>query len=484
MVSFKMALLCSLLISGLLFAAVDRKNVHINNVKVGELYFPENFLFGFANAEQQNSSEDDLPNSDWTRWQKTTWPNGKPHIEDAQRQGKSCDFWNLYKEDIRLMKQDFNVNTFRFSVSWDRIEPKEGEFSEEALNHYSDLVDSLLAAGIIPMITLHHFASPIWFADKDGFEKEENIHYFVRFAKKVFERLGDKVPLWCTINEPTIYMFQGYLPLNCKFPPGKGGLTSWPLAVKVLRNLMQAHTETYHALKAMPGGDKAQVGLVHQHLKIESYFWWNLIGQGLGKLLNYLMAYSVLDFMKTGTFSYGLTGYFREEYKAPEQKLSDFIGLNYYSRVLIKWFGSTHAPDEVMTDMPYALYPQGLYDAIKDVSVLGLPIYITENGTADNQENDWRRAKFFKEYLKMVSLAIEDGYDVRGYYCWTLTDNFEWDMGYKPHFGVYSVNRETQERKLKNGGLVYANIIKASRAGQLTQHTSDYIVPNVIAQLA
>ncbi len=467
-------LLLAILASLNLLAVYDRKDVHIHLVKPEELHFPQNFLFGFAISAAQNYPED--PNSTWTRWQKTTWPDGSPHIEDGQRSGKACDHRNLYKEDIKLMKKDFNVNTFRFSVAWSRIEPKEGEFNQEELQHYSDKVDTLLAAGIVPMITLHHFDHPIWFEDRGGFEKEENIEYFVRFSQEVFKVLGSKVPLWCTINEPTIYMFQAYLPFNCKFPPAKASIfpPSFPLAAKVLRNLLQAHTQVYQTLKALPGGEEAQVGLVHQYLKFEPYHWWNPLDHFMPLVMNKLMVSSVLDFIQTGVFSYGIPYLYKEEYKAPEGKISDFVGLNYYSRVLCNINKSVHLPEEVKTDMAYALYPHGLYYAIKDIARLGLPIYITENGTADNQENDWRRAKFFREYLKMVSLAIEDGFDVRGYYCWTLTDNFEWDLGYKPQFGVYSVNRETQERKLKKGAHLYAHVIKAAREGLLIQHTSDY----------
>ncbi len=381
---------------------VDQDNIVLDNLyKVDELHFPKDFLFGFAIASAQNDAEDE--NSTWTQWQRTTWPDGKPHIDDGERSGKACDHWNLYKKDIELMKNDFNANTFRFSVAWSRIEPKEGEFSDEALKHYSQEVDALLEAGIVPMITLHHFDHPTWFEEKGAFEKEENISYFTRFSKKVFEKLGQKVPLWCTINEPTIYMFQGYMPFNCKFPPGKFSMLLWhPLAVKVLRNFMQAHTETYHALKAMPGGDKAQIGLVHQYLKFQPYNWYNPVDHFMKLVCNQLMVDAVLDFMEKGIFSFGFPGYYYEEYKAPEGKLSDFIGLNYYSRVLQYWFSKKGAcySNEIMTDMPYALYPQGIYLAIKDVSRLGLPIYITENGTDDREENDWRRAKFFREYLK------------------------------------------------------------------------------------
>ncbi len=459
----------------------DRHSIDMKQLHVDELYFPRGFLWGFAIAEQQNSGASNLPGSNWSHWEKTSFANGQPHIEGDQRSGKACDHWNLYKDDIALMKGDFNANAFRFSVAWDRIEPEEGTFSEEALQHYSDEVDALLKAGITPMITLHHFAHPQWFEEKGGFEHEENIALFVRFAQKVFETLGDRVPFWCTINEPTIYMFQGYLPFHCVFPPGKSSVIDWSLAIKVLRNLMQAHTETYHALKQMPGGARAQIGFVHQYLKFEAYSWYNLIEQYPGAALNKLMNDCVLRFLKTGTFAYGQ--YFtREEYTAPAGPIADFFGLNYYSRALIecKW---THLkvdascyPGEVMTDMPYAIYAPGLYYAIKDVSSIGLPIYITENGIADkNNVDDTHRQEWLREYLKTLSLALEDGYDVRGYFCWTLTDNFEWDTGFTMKFGLYSVDYPTQARLLKQGARIYANVIRTAREGSLNRHTADYL---------
>ncbi len=469
------------------YAAIERKNIEIDKLHLDELYFPKTFLFGFAIAEQQNSGEGNLPDSNWSHWERTSFEGGAPHIRRGQRSGTSCDHWNRYQEDIKLMKEDFGANAFRFSLAWDRIEPVRGQYSEAALKHYSDEVDALLKAGITPMITIHHFAHPQWFEEMGAFEKEENIAIFVDFARKVFEVLGNRVKLWCTINEPTAYVLQGYL--TGAFPPGKS--VDKPLAGKVLRNLMQAHTEVYKALKGMPGGNEAQIGLVHAYLKFEPYCFFNPLEYLPGLFFNSgFLNDSVLNFLKTSEFSCGFPLYYYESYKAPEGPVSDFIGLNYYSRVIVELkltniltlnlgqaIEPSCYPGEVMTDMPYALYPQGLYYAIVEVAKTGLPIYITENGIADKENiNDWRRAKFFREYPKIASIAIEDGYDIRGYFCWTLDDNFEWDMGYDMCFGVYSVNLETKERKIKEGATKYAEIMKASIAGLLQRHTSDYLL--------
>ncbi len=460
-----------------------RKDLNVDKLHTDQLHFPKDFLFGFAMSEQQNSGADNLPDSQWTRWEQTQWPDGTPHINDGMTSGVANDHWNRFQEDIDLMKADFNANTFRFSLAWDRIEPRPGEFNEEALQHYSDEVDACLRAGIKPMITLHHFAHPTWFEDMGGFENEENIRYFVRYSQKVFERLGDRVPFWCTINEPTIYVLQGYLPLDhgSVFPPGKGRgitktVTAWPLAITVLRNLMQAHTETYQALKAMKNGNNAQIGLVHQYLKFESYSSYDPFEKFIGFRYNNFLVDAVIDFLKTGTFTCGIPGINRQTYTAPDGPRGDFVGLNYYSKVFVRIepfklkAGSVAAPGEVMTDLEFGSYPQGIYEALQHMATIGLPIYITENGIADNQVPDVRRVQWIRRYLKAISVALEDGVDVRGFFYWTFTDNFEWNRGWASEFGLY-----TRDRVLKQGSQIYADIVKAARNGDLEKHTEDYI---------
>jgi len=462
----------SLVVSLLLVASSPISLLHTDpppwnwsSVETETIDVPDNFLWGIAWSEYQNSGAGHCSKSNWALWEQTSAKDGLPHIVDNQQSGYACDHWNRYQTDVELMK-DLGVNAARFSIEWSNIEPEEGVFDEAAFAHYEDLLDQLSAAGITPMITLHHFTDPLWFTHKGGFEKEENVHYFVRFSQKVFERLGSKVNLWCTINEPTIYMFMGYV--LGKFPPGK---TNPVLAMRVMKHLLQAHTQTYAALKAMPYGDTAQIGIVHQYLVFEPYRSWNVLERLPGIYFNYILNTAVLGFFKTGTFTavplvpdlYSLT------YHAPkDQKLMDFIGLNYYSRVLIKsQFSlsdpmiSSHYPDETMTDMPWAIYPDGLYKAIKEVASLGVPLYITENGIADGKDD--RRELFLRRYLYSLSQAIKDGFDVRGYFYWSLMDNFEWDQGYGKDFGLYAVDRDTQERTLRESSKYYQKIIQHTK---------------------
>lgn len=435
--------------------------ISLENYYCEALDVPENlrkdFNWGFAICEYQNSGQNNCPNSNWADWENSSYENNLPHIKNHQVSVDSCDFWNNYVSDIERMK-DFGVNSLRFSLAWDRIEPNEGEFDQEALEHYDDVIDRLLEAGIKPLITLHHFVHPRWFEELGGFENEENIKYIVRFAKKVFNRYSDRVSLWCTINEPNVFTLQGYM--RAAFPPGKSNVYT---ALKVLRNLLKAHTDIYMKLKSLPRGGDAEIGFIHQYLKFEAYHKWNVIEHLPGFFFNYILNYLTLNFLKTGKFSVPTLSY-----TAPIAKRLDYIGLNYYSRVLLQTqfslkepMKATCYPDEIMTDMPYPIYPKGLYDAIMDVATLGVPVYITENGIADQKDD--RRDLFLRSYISAMFDAIRDGVDVRGYYYWTFTDNFEWDEGFLMKFGLYEVDFQTQERTLRGGAQYFKEIINKTR---------------------
>lgn len=411
-----------------------------------EISVPKNFIWGTALSEYQVSGAHICKDSNWSNFESKL-------VEQSET---ACEFWHRYKEDIQEMAAR-GVQSLRFSIEWCLIEPEKGKFDLDAIAHYNDLINELLRAGITPMITLHHFVHPQWFEEMGGFEYEENNRYFERFAAYVFSAFSDRVQLWCTINEPTIFAFQGYV--RGVFPPGKTNmLTAW----KVLKNLIQLHCQTYRLLKALPHGNKAQIGLVHQYLSFESYTAYNPLEKMPGLLFNALLNQSVMTFLKTHVFS-GLGGLIY--YDASQEPIADFIGLNYYSRAMIKAQAVLTDPvipscadGEIMTDMPYAIYPQGFYDAIMDVAQCELPIYITENGIADAQDN--RRDLWIRTYLGALNKAVADGADVRGFYYWSIMDNYEWDMGYEKKFGLYAVDMETKERTLRPGSQFYFDLLK------------------------
>jgi beta-glucosidase len=346
------------------------------------------------------------------------------------------------------------------------------------------------------MITIYHWTHPQWFEDKGAFEYEENIKYFVRYAIKVFEALSPQVNLWCTINEIGSVVIQAYL--RGVFPPGK--INPW-IALKVMRCMMLAHCEAYRALKKLPGGDSAQIGLVHSYVPFEPHdlgydrpmafadaptkpldapwsltalprlIWarMNVIERGGVAWMKFFFNDQMLKFLKTGTMLDWVPGLSLNVPDAPD--CYDFIGLNFYARVIIESnvygclmgdykegiaFPSCRE-GEVMTDMQYPVCPESLYCAIQEFSQLGKPIYITENGCPDAKDD--RRADYIKRYLYALSEAIKDGYDVRGYYYWSLMDNFEWDEGYAKKFGLYEVDFKTLKRTLRTGAHAYKDAI-------------------------
>jgi beta-glucosidase len=422
--------------------------------------FGKDFLWGTATASHQ--IEGGCDNNNWFAFESAVDEQGKPRIKDAQKAGACCNGWGLYKEDTRLMK-DLALNAYRFSVEWSKIEPKQGEFDEGALDHYEKVVDELLANGIQPMVTLHHFTNPLWFEEQGAFFQDNSPEVFTRFVDRVVKRLGAKVKLWCTINEPAIYAVFGYF--TAEFPPAE---TNAAKAARVLRNMLLAHTAAYKSIKkARP---EAQVGLVVHVALFDPPNPWNLVDVLIARMLNQNMNNSHFQYLTRGKFNFSIPGMVNESYSGGEKDAFDFIGLNYYTNHfrLFKPLGKeqfieiTRAPAERLTDMGWAIYPEGLYRSLKVIKgFTSKPIYIAENGIADAA--DTKRANYIEEHLLALNKAIADGIDVRGYFYWTFMDNFEWAHGFNSRFGLYKVDLATQKRTLYEGSRKYLEIIQASR---------------------
>jgi beta-glucosidase/6-phospho-beta-glucosidase/beta-galactosidase len=520
-------------------------------------------LCGTAVSEYQVSGSASCPHSNWAAWEAKGTHKGHPTIKNNDRSGDACHFWHTWPEDINLIT-DLGCNAFRFSIEWSVIEPEEGVFCMEAVQHYIDMVNALLARGIEPMITLHHFTHPQWFEEKGGFASEDNIKFFVRFCEYVFNHLSDRVTLWCTINEIGPFVFEGYI--EGVFPPGK--TMALREAALVMRTMLKAHCEVYRALKKLPNGKTAQIGLVHQYAPFEShtavpktafkifvgcglvagacvalkkmffnttdmlempdflpclpttvsftksdmfgtypltkyvhYDVHNYFGvgtayalSGVGALLSgarslymfnamekmpamfmdYIFNGAMLHFLKTGTI-FPYIPFLRMTIEDAPQ-LYDFIGLNCYSRMVMRSrvqdaVSGLPAPDpefpivhpsgkdgELMTDMPYAICPEALYEGIVEIAKLGKPIFITECGAPDR--SDVYRGFYIKSYLYALSRAMREGYDIRGFFYWSLMDNFEWNRGYEQKFGLYHVDFKTQKRSLYLGSQVYKELLK------------------------
>lgn len=428
-----------------------------NDINLNDLTFPENFIWGAATASHQ--VEGNCTNN-WSEFERGENARNAPNIKDNQKSGIACDHWNRYKEDIRLIAR-LGVSHYRFSLEWSKIEPQQGQFDKQALDHYSDLIDELIKAGITPVITLHHFTHPIWFDTIGAFEKQENIKHLVEFSKKVFDAYSDRVKLWCTINEPGVVAVQGYF--TGMFPPGK---SSGKSTAEVYKNLLEAHVQMYHALKNLENGESCKIGIVKNINQFDPWRRYHILDWLLCMGLDHVFNTSAIEFFKTGKLKFripGLVWLTHTNIKAKESM--DFFGLNYYSHVHIKFniFKKDYSElmymdTDKMTDMPYAMYPEGIYRAIHLVSKLNFPIIITENGVADHRDSI--RKEFIQKYIYATSKSIEDGYNVIGYFYWSLMDNFEWAFGYDMKFGLYSVDFKNQSRELREASKTFTKIIE------------------------
>lgn len=436
--------------------------------------FPKDFIWGSGGAAYQYWGRDILKNAQWAPYEDGSgWI--LPHIDNNDRSGDGNGNFTRNIQDIQLAK-NLGVNSDRFSIDWSFIEPEEGKFNHNAIEYYKNHCQELIAQGMTPMATLHHFVHPQWFEAKGGFEKVENIKYFLKFAARAFAELNPYINLWATFNEPGVFAFAGYY--RGVFPPGKQDAA---LTGKVLRNLMIAHVYTYRMLKKMPGGDTAQIGLVHQFLTSEATSSYAVHMKDLADVMNMCFHTAIFNFLKTGIFdfkvdslytflldkktaaTFGPAKLYDKTIITPGEKIFDWIGVNYYTKNLFGFGGATCNPEngEYMTDMPYRAYPQGLYEMIHEASTLGVPMYVTENGCPDIK--DTHREEWIQTHLYAVAQALKDGYDVRGFYYWSLLDNFEWDMGWNQKFGLYHVDLVTKVRTLRKGSEAYARIIALNR---------------------
>lgn len=423
------------------------QNINTENIK-----FPKEFLWGAATAAYH--IEGNLYNNNWSAWE-TQIVDGKPTIKNNEKCGNACDHWNRWQEDFKYLK-DLGVNAYRFSMEWSRVEPEEGIFDQSAIDQYKQMCKRLIELNIKPVLTIHHFTNPIWFENLGAFEKQENCKYLVRFAEKIFDEFKEYVDMWCTINEPAVYAAHGYFLGD--FPPGKKDLNC---AITVLGNLLNTHVEIYNSLKAKDASK--QIGIVKQIFQFDPYNSFNPLDRTLCKYLNHIFNDIVLQFFATGNFNAYIPFIINQNFSnAMATKANDFFGLNYYSNIKLKlklntkeFFKIKHRNKDIITDIPHTVYAEGIYRALKEVSKLGIPIYITENGIAD--ASDLKRELFLKRYLYAVSKAIDEGVDVRGYFYFSLLDNFEWAEGYTPRFGLMHVDFNNQRRTFRHSSKAFKN---------------------------
>ncbi len=427
------------------------QKMHEKGKSGATFHFPPDFKWGVATASHQ--VEGNNKNNQW--W---AWEHQAGRIVNGDKSGLACNWWQDAEGDFDLIAH-MGMNSLRLSIEWSRIEIAPGQIDMTALERYREMLKALITRGIEPMVTLHHFSNPIWFENDGGWLSHKAVAYFARYVEQVVNVLGEYTNLWCTINEPNVYAYMGYI--KGDFPPGAHDFRA---AFRVQRNLLKAHAAAYRTIHDIQ--ESAQVGLAHNIRIFEPanpkllldrmVTWFQDIGFNQG----------ILKALKSGWWlpPMGI---------GPALKIRhtlDWIGLNYYTRDLVAFdrkaassgFGrAMHAEDAELLDGGYGeLHPGGLRKALKRLAQLELPIYITENGIPDSDDDQRPRALLL--HLHQAWKILQNNLPLKGYYHWTLTDNFEWAEGWSLRFGLLALDSETQERIRRPSADLYASIAKGN----------------------
>ncbi len=406
--------------------------------------FPKRFLWGVATSAHQVEGN---THNQWSVWElehaKTLAAKAEYHLgdlanwSDIKREAKNphnyvsgdgVGHYERYEEDFQIIKK-LGLNAFRYSIEWSRVEPEEGTWNAEAINHYKRYTHRLKERGIEPVVTLFHFTLPVWFAQKGGFEKRRNVQYFVRYAEKIINELGSDVKIVTTLNEPLVYATQSYY--EHQWPPAYVGKKF--LLWRVINNLALAHNQAARAIHKL---GRYKVTLSHN----SAYYYPG-------------------DDAWLSRVSANVMQYFQDDYFLRKvRKQCDLLGVNFYFSNRVYGY-RVHNPMERVSDLGWDLSPADLQYCLERLSrKYKLPIIVTESGVADS--SDEHRQWLIAQHILAVQRAIEHGVDVRGYLHWSLLDNFEWAYGKWPRFGLVAVDYQTKQRTVRKSGVWYGKIVK------------------------
>ncbi|MBN2601027.1 MAG: family 1 glycosylhydrolase [Candidatus Marinimicrobia bacterium] len=469
MINFLISLLffCILLTIWLNFMHHDVKWKN-HRITIDQHCFPKGFLWGAATSAHQ--VEGDCTNNDWFAWEKSYDNDANPRIKNSDRSGRASNHWDRYQSDLQLLKA-LGCNSYRFSVEWSKLLPQPGTWNQGTADHYIEMCAAMREMNIVPNVTLHHFTLPQWLAVRGGFEHPDSVKYFADFTQRIAETLDPFVDLWATFNEPVVFAMMGWV--RGIWPPGKKDLC---IAARVLANLLEAHQRAYHILHktvlqdADGDGVPCRVGIVKNITVFDPARKWWLPDWLTTLTIDKLYNGAVLNAFHTDRFKFKMFNAVRfvKEFPGLSDTL-DWIGVNYYTQFLTKPDLKSNLNIRIYprkklpkTDMDWAVYPAGLYRALRMVQPFGVPIYITENGIAT--QDDQLRERFILQHIDAMHEALLDKIDVQGYYYWSLMDNFEWAEGFEKRFGLYHVDYHTQKRSLKNGTKIYSDIIRQSQS--------------------
>ena len=413
----------------------------------GTYHFPKGFLWGTATAAHQ--VEGSNTNNNWWKWEQEGHTNGTS--------GLAADWWGgRWREDFDRASE-MGQNAHRLSVEWSRIQPTPDTWDEDALERYRLMLRGLHERGLTPMVTLHHFTDPIWLTN--GWETDDVVKLFEKYVRKVVDALKEYVNLWVTINEPNVYALSGYV--IGVFPPGQKDLK---LSMRVMGNMVKAHAAAYRAIHELQ--PEARVGYaLHYRPMVPKRSW-----SPLDRIMRNIR-YNGVNMAFPTAISSGVMRSPVGNQNIPEAKgTQDYLGLNYYS-VDTVWFdirksgelftNSGFPKDADMSDTGFiANIPSGIFNSIKWAARTypNLPIIITENGVEDL--DDHLRPRYLAQHIHQVWRAVNFNWPVKGYFHWSLVDNFEWERGWTQRFGLWGLDIETQKRIKRPSVDLYTAICK------------------------
>jgi len=440
--------------------------------------FPDGFLWGASTSAYQIEGSplaDGAGPSIWHRFSHTTGRTANDETGDA-----ACDHYRRYAEDVALMRE-LGLNAYRFSISWSRVLPEgRGRINAKGLGFYDKLVDTLLDAGIQPNVTLYHWDLPAALDDRGGWLNPEIPLWFAEYARVVFEKLDDRVGMWATLNEPWVVSDGGYL--HGVLAPGHRNLFEAPIATHHLLRAHAAAVETYRSI------GKHRIGIV---VNLEPKYPASERDEDIAatRRADAYMNRQYLDPLLRGEYPEELREIFGDAW--PDHRASeleylrqpiDFIGVNYYTRSVTRndptalpvRAGRVVQPRHAYTETSWEVFPEGLTDTLKWVTARygRIPLYVTENGAAfydppqpiDGRVDDPLRVAYYRSHLRAVHTAMCQGVDLRGYYAWSLLDNYEWSLGYSKRFGIIHVDYATQTRTPKASARFYSEVIRTHGA--------------------
>ena len=413
------------------------------------IQFPRGFLWGTATSAHQ--VEGNNTNNNWWAWEQQAG-----HIDNGDKSGLACDWWGgRWKEDLDRAVET-GQNAHRFSIEWSRIQPAPDQWDESALERYRAMLRGMLERGLTPMVTLHHFTNPIWLEEQGGWENDDTPQKFAAFVRKAVQALKEYVSYWVTINEPNTYAVAAYK--AGEFPPGKKSMSAY---LHSSINLVRAHAMAYRIIHEIQ--PEARVGL---SMNYRSFF--PATSSPLDKLVAGIQAAFFNDVFPKAAQD-GKVRFIYRTINIPEAAgTQDFLGVAYYTRDRVSFdlasgaamFGRRHFPKDadLSTNGFLANEPEGFHEALKWGLQFNVPMIVTENGIEDT--DDKVRPRFIAQHIRQLWSAVNYNWPIKGYFHWSLVDNFEWERGWAQCFGLWGLDVETQARIRRNSVDLFADICK------------------------